>query len=66
MLLFFSSLNTIFGKVGRIAAGAASLAPHQQLKSRFIVTMGLLVGVSDIALAAYVGSGTTGAGERRV
>jgi D-xylose transport system permease protein len=66
-LMSYISLNTRFGRYSYAIGGnreAARLSGINIKKSIFgiFVTMGALVGVSGVALAAYVGSGTTGAG----
>jgi D-xylose transport system permease protein len=67
ILMSYISKNTRFGRYAYAIGGnreAARLSGINIKRSIFsiYVTMGLLVGVSGIALAAYVGSGTTGAG----
>lgn len=66
-LMSYISTNTRFGRYAYAIGGnreAARLSGINIKKSIFgiFVTMGALTGVSGIALAAYVGSGTTGAG----
>jgi D-xylose transport system permease protein len=67
ILMSYVSMNTRFGRYAYAIGGnreAARLSGINIKKSifRIYVTMGALVGVSGIALAAYVGSGTTAAG----
>ena len=67
VLMSYISTNTRFGRYAYAIGGnreAARLSGINIKKSIFViyVSMGALVGVSGIALAAYVGSGTTGAG----
>jgi len=67
VLMSYISSNTRFGRYAYAIGGnreAARLSGINIKKNIFgiFVTMGLLMGVSGIALAAYVGSGTTGAG----
>ena len=67
VLMSYISTNTRFGRYAYAIGGnreAARLSGINIKKSIFgiFVTMGALMGVSGIALAAYVGSGTTGAG----
>jgi D-xylose transport system permease protein len=67
VLMSYISTNTRFGRYTYAIGGnreAARLSGINIKKSIFgiFVTMGALMGVSGIALAAYVGSGTTGAG----
>ena len=67
VLMSYISTNTRFGRYTYAIGGnreAARLSGINIRKSIFsiFVLMGALVGVSGIALAAYVGSGTTGAG----
>jgi D-xylose transport system permease protein len=67
LLMHYISNNTRFGRYAYALGGnreAARLSGIDIKKSVFgiHVTMGLLMGVSGVALAAYVGSGTTGAG----
>jgi len=67
LLMSYISTNTRFGRYSYAIGGnreAARLSGINIKKYLFgiYVTMGALVGVSGIALAAYVGSGTTGAG----
>jgi len=67
VLMSYISTNTRFGRYSYAIGGnreAARLSGINIKKYLFgiYVTMGLLMGVSGIALAAYVGSGTTGAG----
>jgi D-xylose transport system permease protein len=67
VLMSYVSTNTRFGRYAYAIGGnreAARLSGINIKKSIFMifVTMGALVGVSGIALAAYVGAGTTGAG----
>jgi D-xylose transport system permease protein len=66
-LMSYVSKNTRFGRYAYAIGGnreAARLSGIDIKKQIFMifVTMGTLAGVSGIALAAYVGSGTTGAG----
>jgi D-xylose transport system permease protein len=67
ILMSYISMNTRFGRYAYAIGGnreAARLSGINIKKSifRIYLTMGALVGVSGIALAAYVGSGTTAAG----
>ena len=67
LLMSYISTNTRFGRYSYAIGGnreAARLSGINIKKYLFgiYVTMGALMGVSGIALAAYVGSGTTGAG----
>jgi D-xylose transport system permease protein len=67
LLMHYISNNTRFGRYAYALGGnreAARLSGINIKQSvfRIHVTMGLLMGVSGVALAAYVGSGTTGAG----
>jgi len=67
VLMSYISTNTRFGRYTYAIGGnreAARLSGINIKKYTFgiFVTMGALMGVSGIALAAYVGSGTTGAG----
>jgi D-xylose transport system permease protein len=67
VLMSYISTNTRFGRYTYAIGGnreAARLSGINIRKYTFgiFVTMGALTGVSGIALAAYVGSGTTGAG----
>ena len=67
VLMSYISTNTRFGRYTYAIGGnreAARLSGINIKKYIFgiFVTMGALMGVSGIALAAYVGSGTTGAG----
>jgi D-xylose transport system permease protein len=67
LLMSYISTNTRFGRYTYAIGGnreAARLSGINIKKYVFgiFVTMGALMGVSGIALAAYVGSGTTGAG----
>ena len=67
ILMSYVSMNTRFGRYAYAIGGnreAARLSGINIKKSifRIYVTMGALIGVSGIALAAYVGSGTTAAG----
>jgi len=67
LLMSYISTNTRFGRYAYAIGGnrdAARLSGINIRKYLFgiYVTMGALMGVSGIALAAYVGSGTTGAG----
>ena len=67
VLMSYISSNTRFGRYAYAIGGnreAARLSGINIKKYIFgiFVTMGALMGVSGIALAAYVGSGTTGAG----
>lgn len=67
VLMSYISTNTRFGRYAFAIGGnreAARLSGINIKKYLFgiYVTMGALMGVSGIALAAYVGSGTTGAG----
>ncbi|MGA2546355.1 MAG: sugar ABC transporter permease [Rectinemataceae bacterium] len=67
ILMSYVSMNTRFGRYAYAIGGnreAARLSGINIKKSifRIYLTMGALVGVSGIALAAYVGSGTTAAG----
>ena len=67
VLMAYVSSNTRFGRYAYAIGGnreAARLSGINIKKYIFgiFVTMGTLMGVSGIALAAYVGSGTTGAG----
>ncbi len=68
VLMSYVSNNTRFGRYAYAIGGnreAARLSGINIKKSIFLifVTMGALMGVSGIALAAYVGSGTTAAGQ---
>jgi D-xylose transport system permease protein len=67
ILMNYISVNTRFGRYAYAIGGnreAARLSGINIKKSIFsiYVTMGALMGVSGVALAAYVGSGTTAAG----
>ncbi|MGC3999485.1 MAG: hypothetical protein QM767_19420 [Anaeromyxobacter sp.] len=67
LLMSYISTNTRFGRYAYAIGGnreAARLSGIDIRSSifRVYVTMGALMGVSGVALAAYVGSGTTGAG----
>jgi D-xylose transport system permease protein len=67
ILMNYVSNNTRFGRYAYAIGGnreAARLSGINIKKSLFsvYVTMGVLMGVSGVALAAYVGSGTTAAG----
>jgi D-xylose transport system permease protein len=67
LLMNYVSTNTRFGRYAYAIGGnreAARLSGINIKKSLFsvYVTMGALMGVSGVALAAYVGSGTTAAG----
>jgi len=67
LLMNYVSTNTRFGRYAYAIGGnreAARLSGISIKKSLFsvYVTMGALMGVSGVALAAYVGSGTTAAG----
>jgi len=67
VLMSYISTNTRFGRYTYAIGGnreAARLSGINIKKYIFgiFVTMGALMGVSGIALAAYVGAGTTGAG----
>ena len=67
VLMAYVSTNTRFGRYAYAIGGnreAARLSGINIRKNLFFVyvTMGALMGLSGIALAAYVGSGTTGAG----
>ena len=67
VLMAYVSTNTRFGRYSYAIGGnreAARLSGINIRKYLFFVyvTMGALMGLSGIALAAYVGSGTTGAG----
>jgi ABC-type xylose transport system, permease component len=67
LLMHYVSTNTRFGRYAYAIGGnreAARLSGIDIKRSVFgiHVTMGVLMGVSGVALAAYVGSGTTGAG----
>jgi D-xylose transport system permease protein len=67
ILMSYVSLNTRYGRYAYAIGGnreAARLSGINIKKSIFsiYVTMGALMGISGVALAAYVGSGTTGAG----
>jgi D-xylose transport system permease protein len=67
ILMSYVSMNTRFGRYAYAIGGnreAARLSGINIKKSIFniYVTMGALIGVSGVALAAYVGSGTTAAG----
>ncbi|HNX96189.1 MAG TPA: sugar ABC transporter permease [Candidatus Aminicenantes bacterium] len=67
VLMSYISTNTRFGRYTYAIGGnreAARLSGINIKRCIFgiFVTMGALMGVSGIALAAYVGSGTTGAG----
>jgi len=67
LLMHYVSTNTRFGRYAYAIGGnreAARLSGIDIKKSVYNVhvAMGLLMGVSGVALAAYVGSGTTGAG----
>jgi len=67
ILMSYVSNNTRFGRYAYAIGGnreAARLSGISIKKSLFsvYVTMGALMGVSGVALAAYVGSGTTAAG----
>jgi D-xylose transport system permease protein len=68
VLMSYVSTNTRFGRYAYAIGGnreAARLSGINIKKSIFLifVTMGALMGLSGIALAAYVGSGTTAAGQ---
>jgi len=68
ILMSYISRNTRFGRYAYAIGGnreAARLSGIDIKSSIFkvYVTMGALMGVSGIALAAYVGSGTTAAGQ---
>jgi D-xylose transport system permease protein len=67
-LMHYISTNTRFGRYAYAIGGnreAARLSGIDIKKSMFSVyiTMGTLMGVAGVALAAYVGSGTTAAGQ---
>ena len=67
ILMSYISMNTRFGRYayaigGNREASRLSGINIKQSIFRIYVTMGALAGVSGVALAAYVGSGTTGAG----
>ncbi len=67
VLMSYISMNTRFGRYAYAIGGnreAARLSGINIKKSiwRIYITMGALMGVSGVALAAYVGSGTTSAG----
>ncbi len=66
-VMSYISTNTRFGRYSYAIGGnreAARLSGININKTMLMIfiTMGVLVGVSGIALAAYVGAGTTGAG----
>jgi D-xylose transport system permease protein len=66
-LMSYISTNTRFGRYAYAIGGNREAARLSGINIRRViltiyVTMGALMGVSGIALAAYVGSGTTGAG----
>ena len=68
VLMSYVSTNTRYGRYAYAIGGnreASRLSGINIKKSVFLifVTMGALMGVSGIALAAYVGSGTTAAGQ---
>jgi D-xylose transport system permease protein len=68
LVMNYISLNTRFGRYAYAIGGnreAARLSGINIKKSIFgiYVTMGALMGISGVALAAYVGSGTTAAGQ---
>jgi D-xylose transport system permease protein len=67
LVMNYVSTNTRYGRYAYAIGGnreAARLSGINIKKSIFsiYVTMGALMGISGVALAAYVGSGTTGAG----
>jgi D-xylose transport system permease protein len=67
VLMSYISMNTRFGRYAYAIGGnreAARLSGINIKQSifRIYITMGALMGVSGVALAAYVGSGTTSAG----
>ncbi len=67
LVMNYVSMNTRFGRYAYAIGGnreAARLSGINIKKSIFgiYLTMGALVGISGVALAAYVGSGTTAAG----
>jgi D-xylose transport system permease protein len=67
IIMNYISTNTRYGRYSYAIGGnreAARLSGINIKKSifRIYVTMGALMGISGVALAAYVGSGTTGAG----
>jgi D-xylose transport system permease protein len=67
ILMNYISTNTRYGRYAyaiggnREAARLSGINIKQQI-FRIYITMGALMGISGVALAAYVGSGTTGAG----
>lgn len=68
LLMSYVSRNTRFGRYaygigGNREAARLSGIDIKSVILKTYVTMGLLMGVSGIALAAYVGSGTTAAGQ---
>jgi D-xylose transport system permease protein len=68
LIMNYISLNTRYGRYAYAIGGnreAARLSGINIKKSIFsiYVTMGALMGISGVALAAYVGSGTTAAGQ---
>lgn len=67
VLMSYISTNTRFGRYTYAIGGNREAARLSGINIKnytfgIFVTMGALMGVSGIALAAYVGSGTTGAG----
>jgi D-xylose transport system permease protein len=67
VLMSYVSMNTRFGRYAYAIGGnreAARLSGINIKKSIFsiYITMGALMGVAGVAMAAYVGSGTTNAG----
>ncbi|HTN53576.1 MAG TPA: hypothetical protein VML50_14300, partial [Anaeromyxobacter sp.] len=67
LLMSYVSTNTRLGRYAYAIGGNREAARLSGINIRrtiftIYVTMGALMGVSGIALAAYVGSGTTGAG----
>jgi len=68
LLMSYISQNTRFGRYtyaygGNREAARLSGIDVKSLVFKVYVLMGLLMGVSGVALAGYVGSGTTGAGQ---
>lgn len=67
LLMSYVSTNTRLGRYAYAIGGNREAARLSGINIRrtiltIYVTMGALMGVSGIALAAYVGAGTTGAG----
>jgi ABC-type xylose transport system permease subunit len=68
LLMSYVSQNTRFGRYTYAYGGNREAARLSGIDTRYLifrvyVLMGLLMGVSGVALAGYVGSGTTGAGQ---